>query len=73
MKNQARYKEQFGLPEYDINIITEDKTLTDLFESCIELGAAAKEVSNWIMGDIMRLLKEKKWKHPTSISALQTL
>ena len=44
----------------DINIITEDKTLTDLFESCIELGAAAKEVSNWIMGDIMRLLKEKE-------------
>lgn len=59
-EKQARYKEQFGLPEYDINIITEDKTLTDLFESCIELGAAAKEVSNWIMGDIMRLLKEKE-------------
>ena len=59
-EKQARYKEQFGLPEYDINIITENKTLTDLFESCIELGAAAKEVSNWIMGDIMRLLKEKE-------------
>ena len=28
-EKQARYKEQFGLPEYDINIITEDKTLTD--------------------------------------------
>ena len=33
---QARYKEQFGLPEYDINIITEDKTLTDLFESFLQ-------------------------------------
>ena len=59
-EKQPRYKEQFRLPEYDIILITEDKTLTDLFESCIELGAAAKEVSNWIMGDIMRLLKEKE-------------
>ncbi len=57
-EKQARYKEEYHLPDYDIGILTSDKTLTDLFESCIKLGAAPKEVSNWIMGDTMRLLKE---------------
>lgn len=59
-EKQARYKEEYGLPEYDIDIITSDKTLTDLFERCIALGAAPKEVSNWLMGDTMRLLKEQE-------------
>ncbi|MCD8018324.1 MAG: Asp-tRNA(Asn)/Glu-tRNA(Gln) amidotransferase subunit GatB, partial [Clostridiales bacterium] len=52
-EKQARYKEEYGLPEYDIDILTSDKKLTDLFECCIELGAAPKEVSNWLMGDTM--------------------
>lgn len=55
-----RYQEELGLPAYDAEIITADKKLTDIFESCIALGAAAKEVSNWIMGEMMRLLKEKE-------------
>ena len=59
-EKQARYKEEYGLPEYDIDIITSDKTLTDIFERCIALGAAPKEVSNWLMGDTMRLLKEQE-------------
>ncbi len=59
-EKQKRYQEEFGLPEYDTDIITEEKTLTDLFEACIASGAAPKEVSNWIMGDILRLLKEKE-------------
>ena len=58
-QKQARYREEYGLPDYDIDIITSDKKLTDLFEDCIGLGASPKEVSNWIMGDTMRLLKEQ--------------
>ena len=59
-EKQARYKEEYGLPEYNIEIITSDKTLTDIFERCIALGAAPKEISNWLMGDTMRLLKEQE-------------
>ena len=58
-QKQARYREEYGLPDYDIDIITSDKKLTDLFEECIDLGASPKEVSNWLMGDTMRLLKEQ--------------
>ena len=57
-EKQARYQKEYGLPEYDTEIITADRKLTELFESCIARGAAPKEVSNWIMGDTMRLLKE---------------
>ena len=59
-EKQARYQKEYGLPEYDTEIITEDRKLTELFESCIARGAAPKEVSNWIMGDTMRLLKENE-------------
>jgi aspartyl-tRNA(Asn)/glutamyl-tRNA(Gln) amidotransferase subunit B len=53
-----RYADAYGLPEYDIDIITSDKKLADFFEACVALGAPAKEVSNLIMGDISRLLNE---------------
>ena len=59
-EKQARYQKEYGLPEYDTEIITADRKLTELFESCIAWGAAPKEVSNWIMGDTMRLLKENE-------------
>ncbi|HIW59111.1 MAG TPA: Asp-tRNA(Asn)/Glu-tRNA(Gln) amidotransferase subunit GatB [Candidatus Anaerobutyricum avicola] len=59
-EKQARYQKEYGLPEYDTEIITADRKLTELFESCIARGAAPKEVSNWIMGDTMRLLKENE-------------
>lgn len=59
-EKQARYVEELGLPEYDADIITSDKKLTDLFEACVALEAPAKEVSNLIMGDLMRLLKENE-------------
>lgn len=59
-EKKERYQAEYGLPEYDAEIITSDKKLTDIFESCVGLGAPAKEVSNWIMGETMRLLKEKE-------------
>ena len=55
-----RYMEVLGLPEYDADIITADKKLTDLFESCVACNVSAKEVSNLIMGDLLRLLKENE-------------
>ncbi|MCD8119947.1 MAG: Asp-tRNA(Asn)/Glu-tRNA(Gln) amidotransferase subunit GatB [Lachnospiraceae bacterium] len=54
----VRYVEEYQIPKYDAEIITSDKKLADFFEECVALGAPAKEVSNLIMGDLMRLLKE---------------
>ena len=58
-EKMARYISAFGLPEYDADIITLYKPLADLFEETVALGNKPKEVSNWIMGETMRLCKEE--------------
>ena len=55
---RARYKEEYGIPEYDIDILTSSKKLADIFEETIALGCKPKEVSNWLMVETMRLLKD---------------
>ncbi len=55
-----RYKKEFGLPDYDAGIITGHKKFADLFEATTEICKKPKKVSNWIMGEIIRLLKENE-------------
>lgn len=57
-EKQERYKREYDIPEYDIDIITSSKRMADIFEETIALGAAPKKVSNWLMVETMRLLKE---------------
>ena len=57
-EKRARYREEYQIPDYDIDIITNSKKLADIFEDTIALGAAPKKVSNWLMVETMRLLKE---------------
>lgn len=59
-EKKARYQEKFGLPEYDADIITGTKHLADIFEEATRICGKPKKVSNWIMGETMRLLKEKE-------------
>ena len=55
-----RYKREFGIPDYDISIITASKRMADLFEETTAICQNPKKVSNWLMGETMRLLKEKE-------------
>ena len=57
-EKMARYKEEFDIPEYDIDIITGSKRMANLFEATVALGAQPKKVSNWLMVETLRLLKE---------------
>ena len=54
----ARYQEEFQIPQYDAEILTSSKHMADIFEATVELCGKPKEVSNWLMVEIMRLLKE---------------
>ncbi|MDO4554444.1 MAG: Asp-tRNA(Asn)/Glu-tRNA(Gln) amidotransferase subunit GatB [Lachnospiraceae bacterium] len=54
----ARYQQEYGLPEYDAEILTSSKHLADLFEATLLKCEKPKEISNWIMGETMRLAKE---------------
>lgn len=53
-----RYVDEFELPEYDAKILTSVKKLADFFEETTALCGKPKKVSNWLMGETMRLLKE---------------
>ncbi|MCD8346541.1 MAG: Asp-tRNA(Asn)/Glu-tRNA(Gln) amidotransferase subunit GatB [Lachnospiraceae bacterium] len=55
----ARYKKEFDIPEYDAGIITESKRMADIFEEATALCGKPKKVSNWLMGETLRLLKEE--------------
>lgn len=59
-EKRSRYKETYGLPDYDIDILTGSKHLADIFEATIAEGAEAKEVSNWLMGETMRLVNDSE-------------
>ena len=53
-----RYKKEFDIPNYDAQIITNSKHMADLFEAATAICKKPKKVSNWLMGETLRLLKE---------------
>lgn len=53
-----RYKKDFDIPQYDAEIITASRHMADLFEKASALCGKPKKVSNWLMVETMRLLKE---------------
>ncbi len=59
-QRRARYVAELGLPEYDAGILTADKDVSDWFEETMKHTKNAKAVSNFIMGEMMRLLSEQE-------------
>ncbi len=57
-EKRRKFIESFGLPEYDAGIITSSKYLAEYFEGVNEHYYNPKAVSNFIMGELMRLMKE---------------
>lgn len=55
----ARYQSEFGLPEYDSQILTESRHLAALFEDVATLSGNPKKAANWFMVEVLRLVKEK--------------
>jgi len=59
LERRARFMEDMELPLYDADILTGDRALSEYFEVAVEAyGGDAKEVSNWIMNDILRMLND---------------
>ena len=54
-----RYKTEFEIPQYDAEIITNSKKMADIFEATTAICQKPKKVSNWLMVETMRLLKEQ--------------
>ena len=60
---KVRYMNDLKLPEYDANIITSSKSLSDFFEEASKICNNAKAVSNWIMTDIIRVARENDFEY----------
>ena len=60
LERRARFVEAYDLPAYDAEILTEERSLSDYFEATVQaLGGQPKSVSNWMMNDVLRLLRER--------------
>ncbi|MBX3025266.1 Asp-tRNA(Asn)/Glu-tRNA(Gln) amidotransferase subunit GatB [bacterium] len=57
---RARFASAYGLPAYDAEVLTARKDIADYFETAVRAGGSAKAVSNWVMGDILRIVRERK-------------
>lgn len=58
-EKRKRFTSEHGLPEYDAGVLTASKNVAAYFEKCLSIVQNPKAVSNWIMGDVLRVLKEK--------------
>jgi aspartyl-tRNA(Asn)/glutamyl-tRNA(Gln) amidotransferase subunit B len=58
-KRKERFVSAFGIPEQDADLMISEKSVADWFEEAVTLGGQPKDVSNWIKGDLMKLLNEE--------------
>jgi aspartyl-tRNA(Asn)/glutamyl-tRNA(Gln) amidotransferase subunit B len=56
---RKRFVTDFGLPELDADLLTSEKAVAEWFEEAVKAGGQPKAVSNWMMGELMRLLNEE--------------
>jgi len=60
LARRARFVAQYELPEYDADILTGERSLSDYFEGAVKAyGGDPKRVSNWLMNDVLRMLNER--------------
>ncbi len=53
-----RVAAEYGLPEYDAEVLTSSRELADYYEAVAKLAPDAKVASNWVMGDMMAYLNQ---------------
>ncbi|MGE0463478.1 MAG: Asp-tRNA(Asn)/Glu-tRNA(Gln) amidotransferase subunit GatB [Vicinamibacterales bacterium] len=55
----ARFQAQYGLPAYDAELLTQTRGLADYFEATATAAGSPKGASNWVMGEVLRTMKER--------------
>lgn len=59
-ERQNRFVEQYRLSGYDADILTQRRDVAEYFEAAVKAHANPKAIANWLMGDLFRVLKERK-------------
>lgn len=57
---KTRYISEYGLSEYDANMICSDKNYAKLFDTTVEITKNPKDSAHWIMGDLMKLMNDSQ-------------
>jgi aspartyl-tRNA(Asn)/glutamyl-tRNA(Gln) amidotransferase subunit B len=55
-----RVASEYALPAYDAAVLTEQRGVADYYEA-VARGADAKLASNWVMTEVLRVLKDRGW------------
>ncbi|MBF0329709.1 MAG: Asp-tRNA(Asn)/Glu-tRNA(Gln) amidotransferase subunit GatB [Nitrospirae bacterium] len=56
---RERFVTKYSLPEYDAELLTTDKTVADWYETAVLAGGQPKAVSNWMMGELTKMLNDE--------------
>ncbi len=60
LARRQRFLEAYGLPAYDADILTEERSLSEFFEAAVQaFGGEPKKISNWMINEVLRLLRER--------------
>jgi aspartyl-tRNA(Asn)/glutamyl-tRNA(Gln) amidotransferase subunit B len=57
-ERRRRFVSEYALPVYDAGVLTQERDVADYFEAAARASGSAKAVSNWVMTDVLRKLKE---------------
>ncbi len=56
---KLRFIKEYELPSYDAGVLTASRDVADYFEAVAKNCKNAKTASNWVMGDVLRIVKEQ--------------
>jgi aspartyl-tRNA(Asn)/glutamyl-tRNA(Gln) amidotransferase subunit B len=60
LARRSRFVDEYGLPLYDAEILTEERSLADYFERALdEYSGDPKHISNWLMNDVLRIIRSE--------------
>jgi aspartyl-tRNA(Asn)/glutamyl-tRNA(Gln) amidotransferase subunit B len=64
VKRRKRYVEEMNLPEYDAHVLTLTVEMSNFFDEAVQLGGDAKQLSNWLMGEVSQFMNSEKLTLP---------
>ncbi len=68
-ERRERFISQYGLPRYDAELLTSRRDVADYFEKAVKAHSHPKAISNWVMGDLFRVIRERKLDERLRIAA----
>lgn len=57
---KERFMKEYDLPEYDAEVLTQSKALAAFYEETVKYSKDPKQVSNWVMGDVLRRINDEE-------------